>query len=267
MPTEPHFQNSPQTAGAYLIYEQPLAERIRTFLRIEFLYQQVLYHHEQDSPWSSRATIDGLLGILAILTRGDVRGEVIKELERRTVELTRYQSQSGVDSGRLKAMLSNLVILRDQLTAQNAHFLHELKESGFLCSIKHRSAIPGGTCEFDLPDYNHWLSRDFKTRRGDFESWMTDLRPLCDGVAELLWLARQSVDATDELAVDGMYQQPIEKGSSIQMVRVAVPSLTRYFPEISGSQQRFTVRFLEWQDVYHRPAQTADDVPFQLYLC
>lgn len=267
MPTTQEYQTSPLAAGANLVYEQPLAERMRTFLRIEFLYQQALYHHELDAPWSSRAAIDSLLGILAILTRGDVRGEVMKELERHAVELTRFQSKSGVDGGRLQAMLSNLIILRDQLIAQNAHFLHELKESEFLCAIKHRSAIPGGTCEFDLPDYNHWLSRDYDKRCQDFETWLTDLRPLCDGVAELLWLARQSIDPKDLVATGGMYQQPLEKGSAIQMVRVAVPKSTRYFPEISGSQQRFTVRFLEWQDVNHRPVQTADDVRFQLYLC
>ncbi len=33
-----------QTAAAAAHYEQPLSERMRTFLRLEFLYQQMLYN-------------------------------------------------------------------------------------------------------------------------------------------------------------------------------------------------------------------------------
>ncbi len=254
-------------AADYLVYEQPLAERMRTFLRIEFLYQQALYHSEMDATWSSRAAIDSLLGIMAILTRGDVRGEVLKELERHTVELTRYQAKSGVDGGRLQALLANLSTLSDQLGTQNTHFLQNLKESDFLSAVKHRSAIPGGTCEFDLPDYNHWLNRDLGLRQRDYDQWISELRPLCDGVAELLWLTRESTVGTESMAIDGMFQQAVEKGSSVQMVRVAILRTTSVFPEISGSQQRFTVRFLKWQDIDHRPAQTQDDIGFLLYLC
>ncbi len=256
-----------QPADDYLVYEQPLAERMRTFLRIEFLYQQSLYHSEMDAPWSSRAAVDSLLGIMAILTRGDVRGDVLKELERHTVELNRYQAKSGVDGGRLQSLLTNLSSLRDQLNGQNTRFLQRLKESDFLSAVKHRSAIPGGTCEFDLPDYNHWLHRDMQERRKDYENWIADLRPLCDGVAELLWLTRESISAAESTAKAGMFQQALEKGSSVQMVRVAVPKSANVFPEISGSQQRFTVRFLQWQDTDHRPTQTPDDIDFLLYLC
>jgi len=256
-----------QPADDYLVYEQPLAERMRTFLRIEFLYQQSLYHSEMDAPWSSRAAVDSLLGIMAILTRGDVRGDVLKELERHTVELNRYQAKSGVDGGRLQSLLTNLSSLRDQLNGQNTRFLQRLKESDFLSAVKHRSAIPGGTCEFDLPDYNHWLHRDMQERRTDYENWIADLRPLCDGVAELLWLTRESISAAESTAKAGMFQQALEKGSSVQMVRVAVPRSANVFPEISGSQQRFTVRFLQWQDTDHRPTQTPDNIDFLLYLC
>ena len=37
--------------------------------------------------------------------------------------------------------------------------------------------------------------------------------------------------------------------------------------EISGSQHRFTVRFLEWSTIDSRAVQTGHDVPFQLSIC
>ena len=40
-----------------LIFEQPLNERMRTFLRLDFLYGQALYHNESGSQWGTRAAV------------------------------------------------------------------------------------------------------------------------------------------------------------------------------------------------------------------
>ena len=84
-----------------LVFEQPLNERMRTFLRLDFLYGQALYHNEMQSQWGSRAAMGSLLDILAIATRGDVRADVQKELERHLAQLNVFQSKPGVDSARL----------------------------------------------------------------------------------------------------------------------------------------------------------------------
>ena len=65
-----------------LIFEQPLNERMRTFLRLDFLYNQALFHNETPSQWGSRAAMSSLLDVLAITTRSDIRSDVLKELER-----------------------------------------------------------------------------------------------------------------------------------------------------------------------------------------
>ncbi len=41
-------------SSAPLIFEQPLNERMRTFLRLDYLYNQALYHNEKASQWGSR---------------------------------------------------------------------------------------------------------------------------------------------------------------------------------------------------------------------
>src|SRR5260370_13864675 len=58
-------------AAEGLIFEQPLNERMRTFLRLDFLYNQALYHTEMASPWASRAAISTPIDRLASTTRGD----------------------------------------------------------------------------------------------------------------------------------------------------------------------------------------------------
>ena len=95
---DPQADGEPE-AGP-VVYEQPLNERMRTFLRLEFLYTQASYHSELPNPWSSRAAMASLLEILAITARGDSRTDVLKELERHVNVLKDYQSRTGVDPGR-----------------------------------------------------------------------------------------------------------------------------------------------------------------------
>jgi cell division protein ZapD len=196
-----------------------------------------------------------------------VRSDVIKELERHVQALNEFQSKPGVDSGRLRSVMSNLIRLRSELVSLGANFMQSLRESEFLAAIKHRSAIPGGTCEFDLPDYSFWLSRPAEQRMATFEEWMKLVRPLCDGVIEILWVTRQNARPTGETAQAGQYQINFERENPIQLLRITLAPDSDLYPEISGSHYRCSLRFMSWKDLNQRPVQTEQDVRFVLTSC
>lgn len=250
-----------------IAYEQPLNERMRTFLRLEFLYTQASFHGESDNPWSARAAVASLLEILAITARGDARNDVLKELERQSAMLKEFQTRPGVDAGRLRSLLSNINRLRGDLNSAGGNFMAPLRDCEFLSAIKHRSAIPGGTCDFDLPDYSYWLHRPAEVRAAEFSTWMTTIRPLCDAIAELLWLTRENARPKQEKAVGGVFQIQFDKENPCQLVRITLDPDSDLFPEISGSQHRCTVRFLRWSGTHQRPIHVESDVPFVLTCC
>jgi len=250
-----------------LVFEQPLNERMRTFLRLDFLYNQALYHNETASPWGSRAAMSSLIDILAITTRGDVRSDVLKELESQLTTLNEFQSNPGVDSQRLKTLTSNLARLRTDLMSAGSAFLQPLRDSEFLNAIKHRSGIPGGTCEFDLPDYTFWLAQSDEARLRTFNQWLGLLRPMCDGVAELLWLTRQNGRTRQETAKEGSFMITFERDNPLQLLRISLPAAAGLYPEISGSHHRCNIRFLTWNGITSRPTQAQGDVPFTLTCC
>ena len=97
--------------------------------------------------------------------------------------------------------------------------------------------------------------------------WIGAIRPLCDAVTEVLWLIRESAQPEAKLAVNGMYQHNMQKDAHCRLLRVNLLEDSALYPEISGSQHRFTVRFLEWSTVDSRAHQTRHDVPFQLSIC
>ena len=124
------------------------------------------------------------------------------ELEGQLATLNEFQANPGVDTQRLKTLTSNLLRLRADLMTAGSAFLQPLRDSEFVSAIKHRSVIPGGTCEFDLPDYYFWLTQPDDARMRTFNQWLGLLRPLCDAIAELLWLTRQNGRSRQEWQQD-----------------------------------------------------------------
>jgi cell division protein ZapD len=248
-------------------YEQPLSERLRTYLRLEFLYRQTQYHQQQSGTWATRAAMSSILEILAITGRGDCRTDALKELERQLAVLNEFRSKQGVDGERLQNIMAQLAHHRAELNSIGGVFMQNLRDSEFVSAIRHRSAIPGGTCEFDLRDYFHWLNEPTAARQQAFGDWMSHIRILCEAVVYLLWVTRQNARPQREVAVAGNFQLNLDRDSHCQLLRVTLPAGTELFPEISGSHYRCNIRFLKWQGVGSRPVQAEQDVPFLLTTC
>ena len=256
-----------QAAAEWLIYEQPLSERVRTFLRLEFLLEQASHHSALSSVWDSRAAVSALLEITALLTRGDVRTEVLKELERCGTLLQRLKGSPEVDNARLQTVLTDLERLRMEMDGDGRPLGANLKESEFLNAIKNRIAIPGGTCQFDLPSYHAWLTHPYPRRARDMQGWLSELKPLKDTIALLMALTRESALPSREVAQQGVYQRNFDTTVISPMVRVMVPAPAGVFPEISAGKHRMVIRFLERHDANARPHQTKRDIGFKLVCC
>jgi cell division protein ZapD len=249
-----------------VVYEHPLNERIRTFLRLEHLFAKIAHFLPLDNQWASRAVIDGLLDILGATTRADIKTEILKELDRHANLLGRLGQQPGVDSRTLSRVLEELEEVAEKVYKLGGQIAQSLREDDFLKSIIQRSSIPGGSCSFDLPQYHAWLLQPHPQRQRQIQFWMRDLEPIRDAVRLLLSLARGSSDARKVTAGGGFFQDTLSAQAPVQMVRVELDGDLGLFPEISGHKHRFSIRFMEAVDT-ERPSQTERDVDFQLTCC
>ncbi|KOR31900.1 hypothetical protein TI05_10640 [Achromatium sp. WMS3] len=249
------------------VFEHPLNERIRTFLRLEYLFDKIDYFLPNHAIWATRAVIETQLDILSITTRVDIKAEVLRELERYTTTLEHLGKQSGVNENALSQTLKDLETATEQIHQLKNQSNLSLKDNEFLKAISQRNSIPGGTCNFDLPHYGYWLAQPYAQRQQQIEIWLQDLVPIRDGIRILLYLIRNSGDAKSVKAPDGLYQDTkLEAQAPIQMIQVQIDSSLALFPEISGHKHRFNIRFMEVQDI-KRPTQTEQDVDFLLTCC
>lgn len=254
-------------AAKKIYYEHPLNERVRTFLRLEFLFKNTLHYLKGRALWDSRAALQGMLEILSILGRNDLKAELLKELERHVSNLSALRERPGVDRQRLVGLLRELSSLTERLYGSSAQFAQELRENDFLASLRQRSAIPGGTCDFDMPGYHYWLQQEPDTRLNQLRGWFEVFEPLYQPITLILFLIRQSAEATSVRAERGFFQRNLDPNSPCQLMRVALPAEARYFPEISGGRHRFTIRFWEQESPVARAVQTVCDVDFDLACC
>lgn len=249
----------------YTVYEHPLNERIRTLLRLEHLFRQSRHFIEGKSAWDSRIFIATLIDILDIFSRGDMKTELLKELERATGNLRGLMDIPQVDHNKLGTILRAMEHLIDNLHGMNAQPGQSLREDDFLTAIRQRSTIPGGTCDFDLPAYHLWLAASYDKRLQDQRRWLNSLDPVHQAIELLLKMIRNSAEIRPIRCEQGSYQQQLDNHTPFQLVRVMLPNDSPYYAEISGSRHRFTIRFLK--PAPQRPALADEAVEFRLASC
>ena len=228
-----------------LTFEHPLNERVRTFLRFEHLLGKVTHFLDKEDAWMSRAAVEGILDILAITTRADIKTELLKELDRNSGTLNRIRRQPGVNLATLDKILDDLRKATSDLHSLSGQVGQSLRQNEFLKSIAKRSSIPGGTCSFDLPQYHYWLRQPVQLREQQLREWMQDFQPVSNALALVLSLARTSSASREVTASGGFYQEALSTDAPAQLVRVGMNGNAHLFPEISGHKNRFSIRFMD----------------------
>lgn len=250
-----------------IIYEQPLNERIRTFLRLEFLFARFDMALQGQDEMHHREAVDAILSVLAVFDRSDLRMEISKEIERLISNLSALENSPGVDKSMLEDLLGELDQTLDALSINKTPIGQPLRESDFLYSIRQRSSIAGGTCAFDIPAFHYWLSHvDSAQREQQLRHWMEAFIAVRAAVEIALRLIRSATHFEKANAEDGFFQRSLDGSQPTQLIRVQIPQDSDYFPEISGGKHRFTVRFMAF-DLHQRAQQRHADIPFQLSCC
>lgn len=248
-------------------YEFPLNERIRVFMRLEQLFQQLSHFMAGNSVFDKRAAIDSLLDILAIFSRSDLKSELIKELERHAKVLSHLSNNQDVDNQKLQEILAELNQASRNLYNASGKVGASVMESGLFQSISQRSAIPGGTCSFDLPAFHYWLEQDPAKQQKDLEQWTQPFADIRIAIDLILGFIRRSSVPKQEVAQAGFFQLALDKAHPVQLIRVSVSASLQCFAEISGGKHRFSIRFMRPSKDENRPTQIQDDVPFTLTHC
>ena len=227
-----------------ILYEHPLNEQVRTYLRLESLFNNQLELTQSSSNASHIAALHNLLEILDCLDRGDIKGDILKELEQQKLHFQQLAESPYIDELKLKTFLQQLEQIFNWISKYPGKFGSQLRKDRFIELINNRMRIPGGSCSFDLPELHQFIHSPIEVRQSEFEQWFKHFSGLHQCIKILLRLFRENAPFETVSTETGHYQYSFPKGKSAQMLRIKLPSGSALFPEVSGSKHCFNIRFL-----------------------
>lgn len=250
-----------------LTYEFPLNERMRTLLRVEFLFQQFMHDVKLNHACQTRSAIHALMDIINLLERSDLANELIKEMERQLSHLQRLSNTPSINRSTLTTVIEKLQYYINFLQPISSRLDQPFTENEFLNSIRQRQGIPGGTCSFDLPQYHYWLNLNYEVRLESLTSWLGPIKVLQEAVVYLLGLIRQSGIAKTEIATHGLFQKSLNPVHITQLIRIGLNHDANLYPEVSGSKHRISIRMLATTLNNGKSSQTKENIQFDLTCC
>jgi cell division protein ZapD len=248
-----------------IVYEYPFNERIRTLLRLEDLYDKFKFFVNQEHPLQHHVALATIFDMLEVAGRADLKSDLLQELERQKQSLLGYRSNPAVAAEMLDAVLAELDGVSSALVTAQGKTGQNVRDNEWLMSIRGRTIIPGGACDFDLPSYHAWQRRPPAQRHADIMAWFGPLAPLFEALSLVLRLLRNSGAAVKMIAAAGSYQQMLQ-GKVYQMLRLSLDDAVGAIPEISANKYMLWVRFTT-QGGDLKPKPLEEDVPFELTLC
>jgi len=248
-----------------ICYEFPLSERVRTFLRMEDLYDRAEFFAGKDEAPNHHAAMHVIFEILDVSGRADLKSELMQDLERLKQALTSLRANPAISEAVLNGLLTDIEKATSNLFLASGKTGQELRENEWLMGIKQRAAIPGGVCEFDLPTYHYWLHGSAQTRRADLGAWLAPFQPLRAGINIVLKILRDSGKGSSQVASQGVFQQMMG-GRTVQLVRIHVSDEFECVPEVSANKYALNIRFTVASNTA-RPKIALSDIPFDLTFC
>lgn len=224
----------------HILFEHPLNEKMRTWLRIEFLNQQLHTQLPITDHASALHFFRNLGDLLDVFERGDIRTEMLKELERQQRKLQAWNEVPGVDQSRIDAVRQQLKNSGSILMAA-PRIGQFLREDRLIALVRQRLSIPGGCCSFDLPTLHMWLHAPQQQRDAQVEIWLASLEPLNQALDLILDLVRNSAPFRKQTSLNGFYQ---DNGDDADLLRLQLDLSSQLYPQISGHKSRFAIRFV-----------------------
>ncbi|PPI87980.1 cell division protein ZapD [Candidatus Pantoea edessiphila] len=223
-----------------VLFEHPLSEKMRTWLRIEFLINQL------DETTPINKTIHALIffrlidELLDIFERGDIRTQLLKELERQKQKLLMWSNIPGVDIDIIDTIHSKLKTHSEQLM-KSPRIGQQLREDNLISIVRQRLNIPGGCCSFDLPGLHIWLHFLEEIRNNQVKNWIETLSPVHNTLSIILDLIRKGGTFRTQTSLNGFYQ---DNAGGADLLRLQLEIENLIYPKISGHKSRFSIHFM-----------------------
>ncbi len=241
------------------IYEEPVDERIRKFLKLESYFLKLSYHKEIDTTYDSYASLYNLIMIYKLLSRVEVKSELIREIEFHKHRYLDYIKIDGSDKIKLNSIMEKQEVILNNLYNLKANYLSELNNDElFQFCVSHYESLN--------TEMGYWLTRDHAMRLNQLNLWSEMIKPIENSIYFCLDILRKSYETSEICAESGFHLIKLNAEQKIRLLRITMQSDNYYFPRISLGPHRATISFMVLSE-NNKYIQIKDNISFVLDLC
>lgn len=246
------------------VYEFPLNEKVRTYLRLEQLFKQLHSARECTEDWQFVHFFDCYFTLLELLERLDLRSDILKDIDAHEKNLRLWAQHPKIDKEALDQALSKILELKAKLKSSKKIGVG-LKGERFLLSIKQRFSIPGATCSFDLPNLHYWLKQSQKSIDDDIERWLSEFGLIQQAIEITLSFLRERGRFETIEANKGFFQGVADERNDL--IRVHCSTEDNFYPTLSGNKYRYAIRFMNFEPDELGQVSIDKTINFKLACC
>lgn len=249
---------------AVALYEFPLCEKVRNYLRLEQLFVQLKQARHAESEHQYLHFFELYFNLAEMIERIDLRTEFLRDLDACEKQLMQWSQHPDIDSQALEQTLNDMRETSKQLKREKK-LGGALREDRLLCSIRQRFSSPGTVASFDLPSLFCWFTLSQETKQQQINQFIDYFSLVETCLNKLLGFLRQKGQFQSIDCTNGFYQGIAE--DKLDLVRIECESNTGMFPMVSGNRSRYGIKFMKLDASNGTGQATTETVVFRLACC
>jgi cell division protein ZapD len=246
------------------LYEFPLCEKVRNYLRLEQLFNQLDEVKFATTEYQYLYFFEVLFDLIELIERIDLRSDFVRDLDQQEKTLVHWSKHPDIDSSALEQALQTLHRLSGQIK-HSKKLGAGIRDEKFLSNIRQRFSIPGGATSFDLPSLFCWLKQPEGIKKIQISAWKEHLLIVDSSIKMLMSFLRERGRFASALAKNGFYQGAIE--DKIEMIRVKCDNTKGYYPVLSGNKHRYGIKYMTLFPDEGSTGAIADNIDFEIASC
>ena len=227
----------------YIIYEQPVAENIRNFLKCEYLFEKFNSAILQEDLWGVKSSISTLLEMSDLIMRINLKVELLKDLEKCMHYYKTLVNNNDVNEIELSDFISKFENAIEMLNSINESPSKLIVDNDFLMQINNKIHIPAGDNFFDMPSYLNFLSSSKSSIIAHINMWYEPFNPLIVASKLILNARRNTSDFVSFTSTKSYFEKKIDKNSKVDLVRIKLLKECNIYPVISVNRQNINIVF------------------------
>jgi len=227
----------------YIIYEQPVAENIRNFLKCEYLFEKFNAALLQEDLWGVKTSISTLLEMSDFIMRINLKIELLKDLEKCMLYFKTLSNNNNFDIIELDEFISKIEEAINMLNNIDSSPSKLIVDNDFLMQIKNKIHIPAGDNFFDMPSYLNFLSSSKSSIIEHINAWYEPFNPLISASRLILNARRNTSDFVPYTSSKSYFEKKLDKNSRVDLVRIRLLKKDNIYPVISVNRQNINVIF------------------------